>query len=358
MITTLSLANVLHLALQAGTPAAPPPALRGLDPVQLCAGTEVAGDPELAHTHGRYTYVFEDEASRARFLADPERFAIQWGGGCGRMGPLSGTGSPDRFAVHAGRIFVFASDGCRAGFLATPERFVVEPTTLPAATPEARAAGAAWLERAVEAHGGSAALDAAAALLLAFDAEQSGWKHHSELVLGRAGGLRQSSRWTAPDAGAEPRVTTWLVAREASLDDDGEQFAVTSPDQLDDLRRIAQREPLAHFWARAQPGFVALHLGAGELGGAPVENVLVQHAGLTTTLHLEPESARVLGLSWRGRASDGVTREIVETFTDWRELDGVLLPIARMVRADGAEKPSLAVAWQSLAFLPAFPASR
>jgi hypothetical protein len=42
--------------------------------------------------------------------AEPERFAVQMGGGCGRMGPLSGSCSPERFAVHDGRIDIFASD--------------------------------------------------------------------------------------------------------------------------------------------------------------------------------------------------------------------------------------------------------
>ena len=33
----------------------------------------------------------------------------------------------------------------------------------------------------------------------------------------------------------------------------------------------------------------------------------MQCAGLTTTLHLEPSSARILGLSWRGRATPPIS---------------------------------------------------
>jgi hypothetical protein len=65
-------------------------ALRGLDPVELCGGHEVAGDPARVATHGGHAYAFASEANRAAFTADPERYAIQWGGACARWGPSPG----------------------------------------------------------------------------------------------------------------------------------------------------------------------------------------------------------------------------------------------------------------------------
>lgn len=114
------------LVLRAGTIDAvePVPALKGFDPVALADGKEVSGRSDLTATHGIYRYQFVDEANRRKFLSDPERFAIQMGGGCARMGPLAGLGNPDRFLVHEGRIYIFASDGCRSSFQKAPARFL------------------------------------------------------------------------------------------------------------------------------------------------------------------------------------------------------------------------------------------
>ncbi|MBM4013781.1 MAG: hypothetical protein FJ293_02315 [Planctomycetes bacterium] len=96
--------------------------LRGLDPIELIDGREVEGAPELAVDHGGFRYHFISEDTRELFLADPERYGVQWDGACGRMGPLSGVGHPDRFAVWNERIWLFASDQCRTGFLKSPEK--------------------------------------------------------------------------------------------------------------------------------------------------------------------------------------------------------------------------------------------
>jgi len=124
-----------------------------------------------------------------------------------------------------------------------------------------------------------------------------------------------------------------VLADDAFVDEGADVFPITSPDQEEDLRRYAHREPIVHLWARGRDDFLALHRGQGALGEGPVENVLVLHQGLATTLHLDSESGHVRGLSWRGRPSDGVTRDVVETFTELEEIEGVLLPTARSVAA-------------------------
>ena len=98
-----------------------------------------------------------------------------------------------------------------------------------------------------------------------------------------------------------------------------------------------------------------MHAGEGRLGAAPVVDVVVRHAGLITTLHLDPETACIRGLSWHGRPSEGATRHVVETFTDSRDVAGVLLPSARTVTADSEDKSGLAVAWGTLELLKDLP---
>ena len=330
-------------------------ALRGLDPVLLCEGEERPGGEGLEATHGRFTYRFASEDTRRRFLAEPERWGIQWGGGCARMGPMSGVGSPDRWTVHDGRIYIFASDGCRDGFLAAPGRFAVPPVQPPEAAAGAREAGAAWIARALEAHGGAPAVDAAQALRLVYQGERDGWSQRLEQVITHDGRIMRRSTWVPPEPDGETYDSTWVLARDSFVDEGDAVFPLTSPDQKDDLRRYAQREPIALLWARARDGFLAVHKGAGELDGHAVENVQVWSDGLATTLHLDPESGRVRGLSWRGRAGSGVTSDVVETFGAYSRVDRVLLPGQRTVSVDGRVIDSLAVAWQTVELLARAP---
>jgi hypothetical protein len=107
MIAVLAL--VLACALQ--TPAEPSLGFFPLDPVRLVRdGVEEDGELELATVHALWEYRFVSAATRAELLAAPDRYAIQLGGACGRMGALSGTGNPHLHAVHEGRLYLFASD--------------------------------------------------------------------------------------------------------------------------------------------------------------------------------------------------------------------------------------------------------
>ena len=334
----------------------PAPALLGLDPVLLCQGKETPGSEEWVTRHGRYDYRFASEETLTSFRADPDRWCIQWGGGCGRMGPLSGRGSADRWTVHNGRIFIFASDGCRDAFVNAPERYVVPVADPQPFSQEAREAGITWLERALEAHGGEENIDRPQVVSLLFSAPAMGWTQHVTHVIARSGDFARRLKWTPPDPESKGNETLWVVGEESFVDEREGRFSVTSPEQISDLRRIALREPVVLLWARGEEGFEAGYEGPGRLAGQAVENLSVRYAGLSTTLHLDPGSGQVLGISWRGRPTEGITRDVVETFTDWTTVDGVLSPVARIVRVDGQQKDSLALNWNHVHFHAEVPA--
>lgn len=101
--------------------------LLGHDPVRLAEGREVAGLESLEVTHGRYRYLFESAETKARFLKDPEAYAIQLDGACAFMaitGAPPGSGEPSRYWVHDHRIYIFASENCRNSFKADPRRYL------------------------------------------------------------------------------------------------------------------------------------------------------------------------------------------------------------------------------------------
>lgn len=58
-------------------------ALRGVDPVSyFTEGKPVLGEVEINTTHHGATYRFASEANKAAFLANPEKYAPQFGGYC------------------------------------------------------------------------------------------------------------------------------------------------------------------------------------------------------------------------------------------------------------------------------------
>jgi hypothetical protein len=73
----LDAAHVTLGAAAAETAAPAALALQGLDPVLLADGREELGKPEIVATSGGYRYQFVSEPNRARFVADPARFAAR-----------------------------------------------------------------------------------------------------------------------------------------------------------------------------------------------------------------------------------------------------------------------------------------
>ncbi len=155
--TLAALALCLALSPSAGAEnaASDRPALKGFDPVELVRGKEVPGSKENVVQRGAYRYAFASAENRKTFEQEPERYSIQFGGACTKMGPLSGSGHPDRFSVFEGKIYIFASDSCEAAFRGDPKRFADSADAPPAGGEAEAKAAEALLRKAVEAIGGA-----------------------------------------------------------------------------------------------------------------------------------------------------------------------------------------------------------
>ena len=102
-----------------------PLALKGLDPVKLVSGHEVAGSETITATDERWTYRFASQETRSIFLGQREQYRIQGDGTC-MLAP--GTPSkPDIFTVYDEKIYAFASTGCVARFKDDPESYLNPP---------------------------------------------------------------------------------------------------------------------------------------------------------------------------------------------------------------------------------------
>lgn len=92
-------------------------AIKGHDPVAyFVMGEAVMGDASIAADHDGATYHFASAANRETFLADPGRYAPQYGGFCayavanGYTAPID----PEAFTVHDEKLYLNFSKGVRS----------------------------------------------------------------------------------------------------------------------------------------------------------------------------------------------------------------------------------------------------
>lgn len=346
--------TILTLGLLAGAvPAAagdPADAIEGLDPVALVnRGEEVQGKDDVAVVRGRFRYLFASAEDKAAFLADPERFEIQLGGLCARMGGTT-LGIPDLFAVYDGRIYVFGSPGCRTAFLASPESYLPPPPAAWSGGEEARAAGRAALERAASAAGG-ARLDAIRTYRER--RAQRAWWSDQELFIRTTFTTAFPDRWRA-DREIRSTISRVLTPRAAfQLTPGGAEDLI--PAQRENLERDRRREVLEILRHRAELQAVAL--GLAEVAGRLVERLAVDWDGTVSVLGLDPESGRVLTEEYTGRGAGSAWGEVVEVFSDFRDVSGLTLPFERRSTWNGEPDRSRTAAVEEAAVDFEVPAS-
>jgi len=305
--------------------------LKGLDPVALTEGKEVAGDPDRAIDRDGFRYFFASDENRAKFEADPKRFEIQFGGSCARMGPMSSVCKMDHFAVHDGRIYVFASADCRKGFLADPERHldvVEEPLK---ADDAAEARGRGLVDLALRGMGGATKVDAVHALKL----ERSGPRESG----GKTYAVRETSIWRFPDGfRTESAWDDWVYSRVATESDAFQGSSAEdsmSPTGLEEFHRQMGREPLWILRHRTAKDFELAAAGTEKVGDVEAQILRVRLRGSVTNLYLDPKSGRILRSAWKGRLDSGIRGEVVVDHSDFRDVGGLTLAHARETRFDG-----------------------
>lgn len=320
-----------------------------MDPVELVAGRESPGQESLAAERYQYRYLFANEENKREFEAHPEKYEIQMGGACGRMGLLSGAGNPDRYALHDDRIFIFASDQCRSTFLLDPSR-VLDPVDTPVTTDEQLTrSGRELLERAIAAMGGAERLDAVRDYQEVVEKEitTKGEKHMQgdSLLIVFPTGVRKADRWDdshwasvdGPD-GALSLAT-------------GKEPRELQPVERDFLRRAYHhRHPITLLKARNEPGFLIAAAGSRtiSLGGKKhrVEEVHVSYGGCTATLGFDPNTGLVKSMTFMGRQS--VVGEVTRVYADYRDVSGLKVPMKYDVLFDGQHKEASAVQFSKI----------
>ncbi len=86
---------------------------------------------------------------------------------------------------------------------------------------------------------------------------------------------------------------------------------------------------------RDSEGFTAVATGAGEVGGTTVEKVHVEFHGDANTLGIDPATGRILSIAYRGSNFMGAPGDLEQHFSDFREVDGLVLPFASATTFNG-----------------------
>ena len=312
--------------------------LEGLDPVMLTQGREVQGDMKYKVKRGQFEYIFASAENKATFEKDPTRYEIQLNGYCARMGaPV--TGNPDLYLVHNSRIYIFGSEECQTLFKATPEKYLeVPPPPKSPPTAEMIKRGQELIAKAVEALGGRSKLDQ----LVSFQRRDLRADHiKNNLLLTFPDGVRQEI--------VRPNFTLVSVITPS------ESFFLVnnSAQPMSEPGRSAIHKELNHelivlLRARMQPEFKSWSTGSDTVGETAVERVDVELPGFTTTLSIDPATGRVLSQAYRGRALGGVFGEIVIRYSDFRTIEGLLLPFKTTATLGGQPVPVLSTTAEAI----------
>jgi YHS domain-containing protein len=315
------------------------PVLEGLDPVMLVQGKEVQGDLKISVTRGTFQYLFASAENKAAFEKDPARYEIQLEGACARMGaPV--TGNPDLYTVHQGRIYIFGSAECKKRFEAAPQNYLEaanEAAPRAPATPEAVKKAKALIDAAVAAMGGASRIDG-----LASYQEKS-----TTLQTRRQGEVEVKTNLTVvfPDRIRSERVMpdyedASKVRQFATVVTASEVFgimgSVTRP--LPNSARIEQEKEVNRrilAILRARNSFNPAAIGSGKIGEISVEQVAIEIDHAMYTLGIDPASGRILSLATHRRGPQGNFGQFVQTFSDFRTVDGLTLPFKITATFDG-----------------------
>lgn len=324
-------------------------ALDGLDPIELVEGRKVPGLEKHTFTRRQYQYLFSTEVNRKRFEQNPARYEIQLGGGCGRMGPLSGWGAPDRFEVYNGGIYIFASESCRKGFLSAPEDHLDHLDPVPAATRNAMKKGETLLASAIVAMGGAERIDG----VKSFSARYT----KTEEYQGRD--VDSGSAWTYEFSGKIRKDSFWDTWSRSEILNGEDGFILNDytiwtmhPSERFLFEKMASRNLLAILKARLRKDFQAVALGTAKRENQGIEKVVdqvaVSYGGNTTTLGIDQATGKIVSLAYRGRPGIGPNGEIMEILADFREEEGLTLPFSRQVLFNGKPVDGQSFTWTTI----------
>ena len=339
IIRTLVFATLagMSVQVQAQMPAAPNDALDGVDTVVLLKeGKEVFGKQSFNSQRGNLRYLFSSAATKAEFDAAPDKYAVQMGGLCARMGRTV-TGNPSDYMVHEGKIYLFGSDACHKAFAEAPKKYIARAAPPMPSDQAAASKGRALLEKAAAAVGGAR-----------LDAVTTYTESSSEMQKRPTGEVKIEVRkmWQFPAAARHDRTVPMndgqkmtfgtVLTSAGAFSLGGGHVTPIVPEAVPSVQQDLWRQIVPLLRDRREPGVAVAALGPDTIEGAQVERVRVRRSGLDVTLNLDPQSGKVHSTSFYDRGQGGQYGDVTVIYSDFRNVDGLTLPFTEKALFNGA----------------------
>ena len=319
----------------------PVEALDGVDTVILLKeGKEVFGKQAFRSEHDRFAYLFSSAETKAEFDKAPEKYAIQMGGLCARMGGTT-TGNPSDYFVHENKIYVFGSDACHKAFAAAPSKYLPKAAPPMPRDMASSARGQILLDKAVASMGG-AKLDTLTTYVEATAETQPRPSGDVRIVTQSSwrfpGGARAERTMTMPNRPAVSYGT--LLTPEGAWTFGGSRMMPVIPQALASVQQDLGRQLVPLLRSRRSEGTRVAALGSATIDGTSVERVRVRRDGLDVTLNIDPVNGRVHSSTFVGRNREGEFGEYTLLYADYRDVSGVTVPFVEKALFNGSADAS------------------
>lgn len=208
-----------------------------------------------------------------------------------------------------------------------------------AATAESMAKGKAILSKAIEGVGGAEKLSALKTLVVEMTTTLK--------MQGNSLDLQQTVKMDIPDRVrrdlSTPMGSGTIVVTPDYAFQQSDRGTVPLPGSAAKQARLEiQREFLVLLKKAASDDLHPVAAGSEEIDGMPVDLVQIDLEGTPHTLAVERTSGHIVRLSYHGDFR-GQPADIVQTFSDFREVDGYTFPFAASSSANGNEVGAVAI---------------
>ncbi len=300
----------------------------GFDPVILVrTGESVSGKADLEVSRYEFTYLFSSTESKAEFIRNPKKYEFQFGGACGRMGPLSGIGNPNHFLVKGGKLYSFASAPCKQTFEKHSEKLLEFDDPKPKVMRASIVEGKKLAERVLAAHGGrNTILNLGAFEMIHLGSHVAGnrtYKFESRYAFHLANGMyADGETWDDYQYGNATNGKKSCFVSKHKWD-----FEM-HPEQVRSLTRKRGQHFVSVLWAIAKR---RAHVFSSFDSPATLN---VWHEGVATKLETSAEG-KVLAQEFTGRGPNSFMGLARREFSEWQSHNGASLPIRWQEFFDG-----------------------